>query len=179
MAAAEIENGDVLFHRDAAANTWGVLDVREAFAKENPDLVRLVIASYERVRGEALKDPAALKAALVTATKLPEPVVARQLERTDLSQPAIGPVQAEAIRAAGRFSLLVERTEPTIRYVSVEGPVTRIEQGTDERSREMAARYLPPEKVDGFVEYERTQLGEHVSIFMRPERWLSADLGAL
>ncbi len=101
MAAAEIENGDVLFHRDAAANTWGVLDVREAFAKENPDLVRLVIASYERVRGEALKDPAALKAALVTATKLPEPVVARQLERTDLSQPAIGPVQAEAIRAAG------------------------------------------------------------------------------
>lgn len=87
--------------------------------------------------------------------------------------------KAEAIRAAGRFSLLVERTEPTIRYVSVEGPVTRIEQGTDERSREMAARYLPPEKVDGFVEYERTQLSEHVSIFMRPERWLSADLGAL
>jgi sulfonate transport system substrate-binding protein len=101
MAAAEIENGDVLFYRDAAANTWGVLDVREAFAKENPDLVRAVVAAYERVREEALKDPAALKAALVTATKLPEPVVARQLERTDLSQPAVGPVQAEAIRAAG------------------------------------------------------------------------------
>ena len=101
MAAAEIENGDVLFFRDAAANTWGVLDVREAFAKENPDLVKAVIAAYERVRAEALKDPAALKAALVSATKLPEPVVARQLERTDLSQPAIGPVQADAIRAAG------------------------------------------------------------------------------
>lgn len=101
MAAAEIENGDVLFYRDAAANTWGVLDVRESFAKENPDLVKTVIAAYERVRTEALKDPAALKAALVTATKLPEPVVARQLERTDLSQPAVGPVQADAIRAAG------------------------------------------------------------------------------
>lgn len=101
MAAAEIENGDVLFYRDAAANTWGVLDVREAFAKENPDLVRAVVAAYERVRQEALKDPAALKAALVTATKLPEAVVAKQLERTDLSQPEIGPVQAEAIRAAG------------------------------------------------------------------------------
>ena len=101
MASAEIENGDVLFFRDAAANTWGVLDVREAFAKENPDLVKAVIAAYERVRAEALKDPAALKAALVTATKLPEPVVARQLERTDLSQPAIGPTQADAIRAAG------------------------------------------------------------------------------
>lgn len=101
MASAEIENGDVLFFRDPAANTWGVLDVREAFAKENPDLVKAVIAAYERVRAEALKDPAALKAALVTATKLPEPVVARQLERTDLSQPAIGPTQADAIRAAG------------------------------------------------------------------------------
>ncbi|MFC6789563.1 aliphatic sulfonate ABC transporter substrate-binding protein [Methylobacterium komagatae] len=101
MAAAEIENNDVLFFRDAAANTWGVLDVREAFAKENPDLVKVVIAAYERVRTEALKDPAALKAALVAATKLPEPVVARQLERTDLSQPAIGKTQADAIRAAG------------------------------------------------------------------------------
>ncbi|MCJ2014238.1 aliphatic sulfonate ABC transporter substrate-binding protein [Methylobacterium sp. J-076] len=101
MAAAEIENGDVLFYRDAAANTWGVLDVREAFAKDNPDLVRAVIAAYERVRAEALKDPTVLRDALVAATKLPEPVVARQLERTDLSQPAVGPVQAEAIRAAG------------------------------------------------------------------------------
>lgn len=101
MAAAEIENGDVLFFRDAAANTWGVLDVREAFAKESPDLVKAVVAAYERVRQEALKDPAALRNALVAATKLPEPVVARQLERTDLSQPAVGQVQAEAIRAAG------------------------------------------------------------------------------
>lgn len=101
MAAAEIENGDVLFYRNPAANTWGVLDVREAFAKENPDLVRAVIAANERVRAEALKEPAALQHALVAATKLPEPVVARQLERTDLSQPAVGPVQAEAIRAAG------------------------------------------------------------------------------
>ncbi|GJE40023.1 aliphatic sulfonate ABC transporter substrate-binding protein [Methylobacterium persicinum] len=101
MAAAEIENGDVLFFRDAAANTWGVLDVREAFAKDNPDLVRTVIAAYERVRAEALKDPAALRNALVAATKLPEPVVARQLERTDLSQPSVGATQAEAIRAAG------------------------------------------------------------------------------
>ena len=101
MASAEIENGDVLFHRDAAANTWGLLDARESFAKENPDLVRLVVAAYERVREEARKDPAALKAALIAATKLPDPVVTRQLERTDLSQPAVGPAQAETIRAAG------------------------------------------------------------------------------
>ncbi|WP_243794263.1 pyridoxamine 5'-phosphate oxidase family protein [Saccharopolyspora gloriosae] len=86
--------------------------------------------------------------------------------------------KAQAIRDAGRFSLMVQRTEPTVRYVSVEGPVTRTATGTDELSREMAERYLPPEKVAGFLEYERTQLGEHMAIYMRPEHWLSADLGS-
>lgn len=101
MAAAEIENDDVLFFRDAAANTWGVLDVREDFAKANPDLVKTVIAAYEQARVFSLANPDALKAALVAATKLPDPVIARQLERTDLAKPAIGPAQAETIRAAG------------------------------------------------------------------------------
>ncbi|AWN38807.1 aliphatic sulfonate ABC transporter substrate-binding protein [Methylobacterium radiodurans] len=101
MAAAEIEGGAVLFHRDAAANTWGLLDVREAFAKENPELVRVVIAAYEQARAYALANPQALAAALVAATKLPEPVIARQLERTDITQPAIGPAQADSIKAAG------------------------------------------------------------------------------
>ncbi|GJE56152.1 MULTISPECIES: aliphatic sulfonate ABC transporter substrate-binding protein [Methylobacterium] len=101
MAAAEIENDDVLFFRDAAANTWGVLDVREDFAKEHPDLVRTVIAAYEQARAYSLANPDALKAALVAATKLPDPVIARQLERTNLAKPAIGPAQAETIRAAG------------------------------------------------------------------------------
>lgn len=86
--------------------------------------------------------------------------------------------KARAIRAAGRFSLLVQRTEPTVRYVSVEGPVTRIDPGTPETSRDMAERYLPPDKAAEFVEYERTQLGEHVVIYMHPEHWLSADLSS-
>jgi sulfonate transport system substrate-binding protein len=101
MAADEIENGNVLFYRDAAANTWGLLEVREDFARAHPDLVRTVIAAYERARTHALANPQALSAALVAATKLPEPVIARQLERTDLSQPAIGQPQAESIKAAG------------------------------------------------------------------------------
>lgn len=87
--------------------------------------------------------------------------------------------KARAIRSTGRFSLMVQRTEPTVRYVSVEGPVTRTEPGSRERSWEMAARYLPPEKVAGYVEYEQTQLGAHVAIYMRPEHWVSADLGSL
>ncbi|WP_375464552.1 aliphatic sulfonate ABC transporter substrate-binding protein [uncultured Methylobacterium sp.] len=101
MAAAEIENGDHLLFRDAAANTWGLLAVREAFAAENPELVHAVVAAYERARLFAIRNPEALRSALVTATKLPEPVIARQLARTDLSEPAVGEAQAGSIRAAG------------------------------------------------------------------------------
>jgi Pyridoxamine 5'-phosphate oxidase len=90
---------------------------------------------------------------------------------------APGSRKTRAIDAAGRFSLMVQRTEPTVRYVSVEGPVVRTAGASSERSWEMAARYLPPDKVADFVEYERTQLGEHIAVYMRPERWLSSDLG--
>lgn len=87
--------------------------------------------------------------------------------------------KARAIRSTGRFGIMVQRTEPTVCYVSVEGPVTRTDPGSRERSRAMAARYLPPEKVADFVEYGQTHLGEHVAIHMRPQHWISADLGAV
>lgn len=87
--------------------------------------------------------------------------------------------KARAMRATGRFSLMVERTTPTVRYVSVEGPVTRSAPDSDERSLEMAARYLPAQNAADFVEYERSQLGEHIVIYMQPEHWLSADMGAV
>jgi sulfonate transport system substrate-binding protein len=101
MAAAEIEAGAVLFHRNAAANTWGVLNVREAFAKDNPALVTKVLAAYEGARRWALANPAELKKTLVAFTKLPEAVVERQLERTELTHSTIGEPQAETILAAG------------------------------------------------------------------------------
>jgi hypothetical protein len=88
-----------------------------------------------------------------------------------------GARKTRAIEAAGRFSLMVQRTEPTIRYVSAEGPVTRTAPGSEELSREMAERYIPPDKVADFLAYERAQLGEHMAVYMRPEHWLSADLG--
>jgi hypothetical protein len=81
------------------------------------------------------------------------------------------------IQAAGCFSLLVQRVTPTVRYVSVEGPVTRTILGTDEMLREITDRYLPPEQVPAYLEFARTELGEHIAIYLRPRRWLSADFG--
>ncbi|MER7346213.1 pyridoxamine 5'-phosphate oxidase family protein [Streptomyces aurantiacus] len=83
------------------------------------------------------------------------------------------------IAAAGRFSLMVERLDPTIRYVSVEGPVVATEPATRELLREISARYLPAEKVDGYVDMAWKEHGEQVVIRLRPERWVSSDLGSI
>ncbi|SOD62620.1 Pyridoxamine 5'-phosphate oxidase [Streptomyces zhaozhouensis] len=80
---------------------------------------------------------------------------------------------------AGRFAIMAERLEPTVRYVSVEGPVTSVSEGGESELREMATRYLPPDKVDGYVKYAYAEQGQHVVIRLRPERWLSADLGTI
>jgi len=101
MAAAEVENGAKLFHRKAAANTWGVLNTREAFAAAHPDAIRRVNAVYEQARQWALANPAEFRALIVKETKLPDAVVAKQLERTDLSNPSINAEVAETILAAG------------------------------------------------------------------------------
>jgi Pyridoxamine 5'-phosphate oxidase len=88
-----------------------------------------------------------------------------------------GSRKTRLIEATGFFSLMVERTEPTVRYVAVDGAVSRIEPGTDEQLVEMTGRYLPPDKVDGYLEYARAELGEHVAIYLQPQHWISADLG--
>ncbi|MET9558914.1 MULTISPECIES: pyridoxamine 5'-phosphate oxidase family protein [Streptomyces] len=85
----------------------------------------------------------------------------------------------ELISAAGRFSLMVDRLEPTIRYVSVEGPVVETTPATREQLHEISARYLPADKVDGYVDFSWKEHGEMVVIRMRPDRWLSSDLGSV
>ncbi|MFD0309608.1 pyridoxamine 5'-phosphate oxidase family protein [Streptomyces sp. NPDC127119] len=85
----------------------------------------------------------------------------------------------ELISAAGRFSLMVDRVEPTIRYVSLEGPVVASTPATREQLHEVSARYLPADKVDGYVDFSWKEHGEMVVIRMRPDRWLSSDLGSV
>ncbi|GGX33132.1 pyridoxamine 5'-phosphate oxidase family protein [Streptomyces lomondensis] len=83
----------------------------------------------------------------------------------------------ELIKAAGRFSLMADRLEPTIRYVSVEGPVIDTAPATLDQLREISARYLPADKVDGYVDFSWKNHGDQLVLRMRPERWLSSDLG--
>jgi sulfonate transport system substrate-binding protein len=102
MAQAEIEDGARLFFRKPGANTWGILNVREQFLKDHPDIVRRVLATYEEARKYSVANYDELKKSLVAATRLPEAVVDKQLrERTELTYSRIGAPQRESILAAG------------------------------------------------------------------------------
>jgi sulfonate transport system substrate-binding protein len=102
MASAEIDDGAKLFYRKADANTWGILNVREEFAKANPQLVQRVLKVYEQGRRWALANPDQVIKALAEAAKIPENVAAKQLkERTELTHSAIGKPQRDSILAAG------------------------------------------------------------------------------
>jgi sulfonate transport system substrate-binding protein len=102
MAAAEVEDGAKLFFRNKEANTWGILNVREEFLKDHPDLVKRVLNVYEEARKYSLANYAEEKKIFIAVTKLPEAVVDQQLkERTELTHSKIGAPQHESILAAG------------------------------------------------------------------------------
>lgn len=91
----------------------------------------------------------------------------------------LGSRKQRLIETAGRFSLMVDTVEPKLKYVSVEGPVLDTTPATIELLREMSARYLPPEKVEAYVDFAWKNHGEQVIIRLRPERWVSSDIGSL
>jgi sulfonate transport system substrate-binding protein len=102
MAQAQIEDGARLFYRNKDANTYGILNSREDFLKDYPDLTRRVLAVYEQARKYCLSHYDEEKRVFMEVTKLPSDVVDIQLkERTDLNYNRIGPEQRETILQAG------------------------------------------------------------------------------
>ena len=102
MAQAEVEDGARLFFRRPDANTWGILNVREQFLKDYPEVVRRVLATYEEARKYSVANYDDLKKTFIAITKLPDAVVDKQLkERTELTHSRIGAPQRESMLAAG------------------------------------------------------------------------------
>src|SRR5947209_9116965 len=102
MAQHEVKDGARLFFRKPEANTWGILNVREEFAKDHPDIVRRVISAYEEARKYSLANYDELKKIFIGVTGLDAAVVDKQLkERTELTHNKVGPAQRESILEAG------------------------------------------------------------------------------
>ena len=83
--------GDILAAADAAAHA----------ATSHRLAGRRGSALSSSARAQALANPAEFKKILVEYTKLSEPVIERQLSRTELTHSAIGQAQVDTITAAG------------------------------------------------------------------------------
>jgi sulfonate transport system substrate-binding protein len=102
MAQHEVKEGARLFYRKPEANTWGILNGREEFVKDHPDIAKRVISAYEEARKYSLANYDELKRIFIAVTKLEDAVVDKQLkERTELTHNKVGPAQRESILEAG------------------------------------------------------------------------------
>ncbi len=97
MAQLEVDKGFKLFFRHPDWNSFGFLNVREAFAAEHPDLTERVLRIYEKARLWSVDHPAEARSILQKAAQLTPEVAAKVWERTNLSNSKIGSTQRQVI----------------------------------------------------------------------------------
>jgi PPOX class probable F420-dependent enzyme len=86
--------------------------------------------------------------------------------------------KAAALRRVKRASFVVQSEELPYKYVSVEGPVSSLEEADLERDvRPLAHRYLGAEAGDGYIAATRVEGKPETNVIVRirPERWLTVD----
>ena len=82
--------------------------------------------------------------------------------------------KGKLLKAAKRFSLVAQQEEAPYKYVSVEGPITSIEDGSGpDATRPLAHRYLGKEMGDQYA--DGSPHDGNICVRMKPERWLTVD----
>lgn len=100
LAASQIQAGSRLLYRNVSFNSYGVLNVTEAFAKDHPQAIESVLKAYEQARDWARKNPEELAQLLAKESGLPIEVARLQLSRTDFSNALPGAEHIAALKAA-------------------------------------------------------------------------------
>lgn len=81
--------------------------------------------------------------------------------------------KAQLLEVGTRVSLCAQKEEPPYAYVTAEGPVVRIAEGTHADILELASRYVGEEGGKAYAENMRT--AESLTVTIRPETWLAVD----
>ena len=106
MAASELDSGSRLLYRNVAFNTYGFLNVREDFIKQNPQAVQRVLTVYEKARHWIQANTTDAAKILSEEAKVSLQVALLQLKlRTDFSQPLPGAEHIKALQAASPILL--------------------------------------------------------------------------
>ena len=113
MAASELDAGSRLLYRNVAFNTYGFLNVREAFLGEHPAEVKRVIAGYERARRWILANTTEAAKILSEEAKVSLQVALLQIKlRTDLSSPQPTSEHVNALKSAAPILLDEQLVKP-------------------------------------------------------------------
>lgn len=81
--------------------------------------------------------------------------------------------KAQLLEVGTRVSLCAQREEPPYAYVTAEGPVVGIAEGTHADILELASRYVGEEGGKAYAENMRT--ADSLTVTIRPETWLAVD----
>ncbi len=106
MAASELTAGSRLLYRNVDFNTYGMLNAREQFIEESPELAQQVVDAYAQARSWALENPADLQALYAAEAQQEDEVAALVLERTGFVDLVPGDAQAQVLEAI--IPLMVE-----------------------------------------------------------------------
>ncbi len=113
MAASELDAGSRLIYRNVAFNTYGFLNVREDFQQQHPELLKRVIAAYERARRWTAANTTEAAKILSEEAKVSLEVALLQLKlRTDLSNPQPSAEHVNALRGAAPILLDEQLVKP-------------------------------------------------------------------
>lgn len=97
MATSEQEAGSKLIYRNVDFNSYGVLNAREAFLAEHPDLAQAVVNAYEKARQWIKDNPDQAVKLYAREAKISEPIAKAVLDgRTKID---VDPVPGAAQRA--------------------------------------------------------------------------------
>ncbi len=81
--------------------------------------------------------------------------------------------KGKLLQAGSRVSLVAQTEAAPYTYVSVEGPITRIEATEPDALEAMAVRYLGAEQ--GAAYYAASDINGQITVRISPERWLAVD----
>jgi len=86
------------------------------------------------------------------------------------------PKRIERIRQAGRITLVAQREELPMAYVTVEAELVEIGKPTNDQMFAIARRYMPDEFAQGFVQGELGDPDNIVTLLtFRPTRWFTSN----
>lgn len=86
-----------------------------------------------------------------------------------------GSIKGRALETSQRYSLCAQTEEAPYKYVTVEGPVTVVEEASDEAKRIMAHRYLGQELGDLYLESTSSGSAGNRTYRMTPATWYTVD----